>query len=394
MEGDVLEWLQYCRIVERVVRDYLSPRREQRFLFPTTRSGHIFMLQNMHVYPQTCFQEFRMYPPMFALFTHTLRDHYGLTSSSNIDIFEQVGMFLCILAHGKGYRQVQTLFGHSLQTISQYFRRVLRCVVALGADIIKPHHSYNDGVLHHRPNHGQYPLFQDCIGAIDGMHIRAILPRHTMADFIGRKGYPTQNVLAVCDFNLCFTFVMPGTPGNAHDSRILARCVHSPDVSFSEPRNGKYYLVDSGFAHRPGYMAPYKGSDIRYHFQEFQNSNGGRRRFRNARERFNFHHSSCRNVIERTFGVWKQRWKILDRMPSYSFRAQTFVVVATMAVHNFLRRHGSLDEGFRRAEEAEDEEVEVDLPTEDDEFAGEEHAIGEEDVPWTRLRDYIAQALK
>ncbi|CAA3016620.1 Hypothetical predicted protein [Olea europaea subsp. europaea] len=56
------------------------------------------------------------------------------------------------------HRYIRT--SHSLQTISQYFRRVLRCVVTLGADIIKPHHDYYDGVLHHRPNHAQYPLFQ------------------------------------------------------------------------------------------------------------------------------------------------------------------------------------------------------------------------------------------
>ncbi|KAL2524801.1 Uncharacterized protein Adt_09855 [Abeliophyllum distichum] len=36
------------------------------------------------------------------------------------------------------------------------------------------------------------------------------------------------------------------------------------------PANGKYYLIDSGFAHRTGYMAPYKGANIRYHFQEFR----------------------------------------------------------------------------------------------------------------------------
>lgn len=189
--------------------------------------------------------------------------------------------------------------------------------------------------------------------------------------------------------------MLPGTTGNAHDSRILARAVHSPEIHFPEPTGENYYLVDSGFAHRPGYMASYKGSDIRYHFQEFPSvSDGQRRRFRNARERFNFHHSSCRNVIERSFGVWKQRWKVLDRMPAYSIRMQTAVVVATMGIHNFLRRNGQLDEGFRRAEEVDDDEVEIDLPDEQDEMAAEEDAIVEEDVPWLQLRDYVAQTLR
>lgn len=49
-------------------------------------------------------------------------------------------------------------------------------------------------------------------------------------------------------------------------------------------------------------------------------------------------------------------------MPAYSMRVQTTVVVATMRIHNFLRRNGRLDEGFRIAEEVDDDEVEIDLP--------------------------------
>ncbi|XP_022868086.1 uncharacterized protein LOC111387736, partial [Olea europaea var. sylvestris] len=225
-------------------------------------------------------------------------------------------------------------------------------------------------------------------------HVRAVLPQRKRINFIGQKGVPTQNVLAACDFNLCFTFVLPGSMGTTHDSRILARAVHSPNVYFSEPADGKYYLVDSGFAYQSGYMAPYKGSNVCYHFQEFHDHCGDKRRFRNARERFNFHHLSCRNIIKRAFGVWKQRWKILDRMPSYSYQAQIVVVMAAMGFHNSLRRNGQLDEGFCMANKVDDEEVEVELPDEEDEAAAEEDAVVDENVSWTQLRDYIAHTIR
>jgi hypothetical protein len=64
---------------------------------------------------------------------------------------------------------------------------------------------------------------------------------------------------------------------------------------------GKYYLVDSGYPNRTGYLAPYKGST--YHLPEFH-----LRRHRAPQgkyEMFNYLHSSLRNVIERAFGVRK-----------------------------------------------------------------------------------------
>lgn len=40
-----------------------------------------------------------------------------------------------------------------------------------------------------------------------------------------------------------------------------------------------------------------------------------------------------------------------------------------------------------------DDEIEVDLPDVDDEIEAKNDAIGDEDIPWQHLRDYMAQAL-
>ena len=37
----------------------------------------------------------------------------------------------------------------------------------------------------------------------------------------GRKEYPTQNVLAACDFDMKFTYILPGWERTASDSRII-----------------------------------------------------------------------------------------------------------------------------------------------------------------------------
>ncbi|KAL2465264.1 putative harbinger transposase-derived nuclease [Abeliophyllum distichum] len=394
LERDTLTWLMYCRTAVSIVSAYIERSRTRIHMFPNSRNGHVFMIQTLEEDPYIAFCEFRMYPSMFVNFTHVLHEEYELLSSHDLDIYEQVGMFLFILVHGKGYRQVRTVFGHYLQTIHHYFNVVLRALVRLGAKIIKPKPNYNESPTNHRPEPSRHPYFQDCIGAIDGTHVKAVLPANERLHFIDRKGYPPQNILAACDFNISFTFVLPGTTGNVHDSQILARAIHSPEINFPLPATSKYYLVNSGFAHRPGYMAPYKGADIRYHFQEFPHvSNDERRRFRNVQKRVNFNHSSLRNVIERACGVLKKRWKILDRMPNYSFRKQTPVVVATMAVHNFLRRAGQVDRAFQAVDEVVDA-VEIDFPDEPEETVANTFAPGNPNTEWDQLRDHIAQMMR
>ena len=63
---------------------------------------------------------------------------------------------------------------------------------------------------------------QNCIGAIDGTHIRASVPKSREAAFRGRKSFTTQNVMAAVDFDLRFTYVLAGWEGSAHDGIILA----------------------------------------------------------------------------------------------------------------------------------------------------------------------------
>ena len=62
---------------------------------------------------------------------------------------------------------------------------------------------------------------QDCVGAIDGTHVRASVPPEIQGRFRGRKDGTTQNVLAAISFDLKFTYVLARWEGSAHDSRVL-----------------------------------------------------------------------------------------------------------------------------------------------------------------------------
>ena len=54
---------------------------------------------------------------------------------------------------------------------------------------------------------------KDCIGALDGTHIRASIAGEKSIRYIGRTCIPSQNVLAICDFDMCFIYASIGPSG-------------------------------------------------------------------------------------------------------------------------------------------------------------------------------------
>ncbi|GKB59024.1 putative nuclease HARBI1 isoform X1 [Tanacetum coccineum] len=196
-------------------------------------------------------------------------------------------------------------------------------------------------------------MFKNCIGAIDGTHVRASVREHEQAKYIGRKGYATQNIMVACDFNMCFKFAWAGWEGTAHDTRIFLEVIRRPQVNFPRPTGDKYYVVDVGYPNTKGYLAPYKGNDIRYHIPDFRRGQTSAQRApKGKKETFNYYHSSLRNVIERIFGVWKAIWAILkDMHVNYSYETQVSIVIAYMAIHNYIRKKGKFDEAFNTTQQ-------------------------------------------
>jgi hypothetical protein len=155
--------------------------------------------------------------------------------------------------------------------------------------------------------------------------------------------------------------------------------------SFSD----KYYLVDSGYPNRTGYLAPFKGST--YHIPEFRHRHG--RPPQGKHELFNFLHSSLRNVIERAFGVLKQKWRILKAMPSFSADWQKENIIVCFALHNFIRDSQLRDKEFDRCDA--DEEYmpgasNVEEQTQDD---GRE-IEGENEVTMNTIHDRIVVSIE
>ncbi|VFQ61750.1 unnamed protein product [Cuscuta campestris] len=115
-----------------------------------------------------------------------------------------------------------------------------------------------------RVNTRFYPYFKDCIGAIDGTHIPAMVNGRQVSSYRNRHGIQSQNVLAACNFDLEFIYVLSGWEGSAHDSKMLndALCrrngLEVPQAMWADrPQNDANEENEEGFADNEVEMEDY-----------------------------------------------------------------------------------------------------------------------------------------
>ncbi|CAN6551344.1 unnamed protein product [Malus baccata var. baccata] len=198
----------------------------------------------------------------------------------------------------------------------------------MATDIICPHDWQFKRVSNKIKDDNRYwPYFKVCIGAIDGT-----LP------YIGRKENTTQNIMTVCDFNMCFTFVwgwMGGEPFGGDQrgtikylfkisNNIFMEALRRPESKFPYPLLvSKYYLVDAGYPHMNGYIGPYRGE--RYHLPDFR----------------------CESQPRVKKEIFNPRWTMIRLMRNFPFEKQVQILVALMTLHNFIRNRSMIDQEFQ-----------------------------------------------
>ncbi|XP_076929330.1 uncharacterized protein LOC143593647 [Bidens hawaiensis] len=301
----------------------------------SSMTGHKYTLELLQGNPKQCIELLRMSRESFVRLCAHFRTNYSLKDSKHVSVEEKMAMFLMIIGYNQRYVVIKRRFQYSKQTIHKFFHEVLDKIMLFAKDMIVPT-SFNPNPNIPGHNKRLRKIFKGAVGALDGTLIHAVVPTRQQDLYRGRgKGDCYQNVLAICDFNMIFTFLVAGWEGVAHDSRILSEALLDPHAPFPFPPSEKYYLCDAAYAHIRGFMAPYR--NVRYWLGDFR-----RRRALTNKEKFNHAHAKLRNVIERAFGVLKARFPILKRMTPFPLETQRNVTVACFALHNFIRKQVKL----------------------------------------------------
>lgn len=175
--------------------------------------------------------------------------------------------------------------------------------------------------------------FPNCIGAIDGKHVRIQAPANSGSLFYNYKGFFSVILLAVCGAKYRFTKVNIGQCGSVGDAGLFNNCDIGKDMkagklSIPEPRQIPgapmplpYVMVgDEAFPLSENLMRPYPRVSLDTETRIF-----------------NYRLSRARRIVENAFGILVSRWRILRQEIQADVDTIDAMLWAMVLLHNYLR---------------------------------------------------------
>jgi hypothetical protein len=218
-------------------------------------------------------------------------------------------------------------------TASKTVKRVSRALAALRPNYIKMPQNRNE-INECKQKFFNIARFPNCIGAIDCSHVKIQSVGGENAEiYRNRKQFFSLNIQTVSDANLKTQDIVTRWPGSAHDAHIFRNSVLCASMSMGN--FGKGVLVgDSGYPIKP------------YLITSLLNV---RNRAENV---FNESQIRTRNVVERSYGVWKRRFPALAMGLRLKLDTTQAVVVATAVLHNIACNENEPEPPVNEHEEA------------------------------------------
>lgn len=178
--------------------------------------------------------------------------------------------------------------------------------------------------------------FPNCVGAVDGKHIRCIKPINSGSMFYNYKKYFSIVLMAVVDAEYSFISIDVGAAyGKEGDSTIFKNCpfkkklyseqlnlpapvVLSNTDSFPQPF---VVIGDEAFGLHKNLLRPYPGRGLTQ-----------KRKF------FNYRLSKARRFVECAFGILANKWRVLHSDILIEPDFANDVIKACCILHNYVRR--------------------------------------------------------
>ena len=224
------------------------------------------------------------------------------------------------LANPEAFRTVADRFGMTNRGLAHYcfinICRRLKCDLYPSVVVWPSASDCSTAVNEFEARYG----FPGVVGCIDGCHIPVKAPSGDRDSYICRKGFPSVNLMAVCDHRKKFIYTYSDSPGSAHDSNVL----HASElgIKLTEDRlfvNDEHHLLgDSAYPLLPSLIVPFRDNG---HMSPLE-------------MRFNTIHSTARSVVERAFGLLKGKFRRLKGLDVTRTDLAPMIIDASCALHN------------------------------------------------------------
>ena len=250
--------------------------------------------------------------------------HRSTVRSHSIPTTTQLAVTLQFLATGTFQTVIATSHGISQPSVS-------RCIAAVTDGLSKVAKDYIEFPNQTKQIQQQEAFLQKSgfplvLGCIDGTHVPIIAPSINEDIYVNRKNTHSINIQAICDSELKFIDVVAKWPGSTHDAFMWRMSGINQKISCGDiPIVNGWFLGDSGYPLRPNLLTPILSPET-----------PSQRRYSRAFLR-------TRKTIECAFGLWKSRWRSMDKTGGslcYSPGRVCRLVVATMVLHNICIQHG------------------------------------------------------
>lgn len=177
--------------------------------------------------------------------------------------------------------------------------------------------------------------FPNCLGAVDGKHVRIIAQKGSGSLFWNYKKFHSIVLMAIVNSNYEFMMCDVGTNGSISDGGVIANTIlykklieddlkipadESPLSSGSKLPH--VFVGDEAFALRHNFLKPFNKKQLNY-----------------ERMVYNYRLSRARRVVENAFGILSNRFRIFHSAINLQIETVEQVVMTCCYLHNFLRRH-------------------------------------------------------
>lgn len=148
--------------------------------------------------------------------------------------------------------------------------------------------------------------FPNCLGAVDGKHVRITPPAENGSYFWNYKGFNSLVLMGIANINYEFIMVNFGINGRVSNGGVIEHTqfydkLKHKELNVPSPSNPKLssstvlpyvFLGDEAFALREDFLKPF-----------------GQGELNNDRKMFNYRLSRARRVIENVFGILANRFQ-------------------------------------------------------------------------------------